>query len=130
MTLPDGAGTAISGGDTAGGAIGGPGASNVVDIVEPGNGGADIIIPGGGSGNNSGQGGGSSEGPIPGYGSSSKDKLNTDYVRPTYGGEKDFHYSENTGENISQGGNYTLNIRQPIPPTRPQARACIWARRM
>ena len=113
VTLPDGAGTAISGGDTAGGATGGPGASNVVNIVEPGNGGADIIIPGGGgSGNNSGQGGGSSEGPIPGYGSSSKDKLNTDYVRPTYGGEKDFHYSENTGENISQGGNYTLNIRQ------------------
>lgn len=113
VTLPDGAGTAISGGDTAGGATGGPGASNVVDIVEPGNGGADIIIPGGGgSGNNSGQGGGSSEGPIPGYGSSSKDKLNTDYVRPTYGGEKDFHYSENTGGNISQGGNYTLNIRQ------------------
>ena len=49
-------------------------------------------------------------GPVPGYGSSSKDELNTDYVRPSYAGKGDEKFDDSTSDRLEKSGNYEVSI--------------------
>ena len=47
---------------------------------------------------------------MPGYGSSSKDELNTDYVRPSYAGKGDEKFDDSTSDRLEKSGNYEVRI--------------------
>ena len=98
------------------------------DLILPGGGGGNApsggTVPGGnGTGNGGGNGGTGGEnggnltpggdtpsGPVPGYGSSSKDELNTDYVRPSYAGKGDEKFDDSTSDRLEKSGNYEVRI--------------------
>ncbi len=48
--------------------------------------------------------------PVPGYGSSSKDELNTDYVRPPMPERATKKFDDSTSDRLEKSGNYEVRI--------------------
>lgn len=65
---------------------------------------------GGENGGNLTPGGDTPSGSVPGYGSSSKDELNTDYVRSSYAGKGDEKFDDSTSDRLEKSGNYEVRI--------------------
>lgn len=96
----------------------------VYEITDRDDGNADIILPGGGTlpgGSTEPDNGGSSGGtdpqpetpaePVPGYGSASKDQPSTDYVKPSFAGTKDEHFSSSTAGKLPEDeANYEVRF--------------------